>query len=204
MRSPEAIAAALGMLSYPRMASRARHIPLPRGITFLLEVAAADPDAMADAAAITGQTEATLRKAAGFFIEQVMLDERSDFYRLLGTSSSASSEELRRHMALIMRWLHPDLITDHERDGGLNRSLYATRVLAAWEALKTDARRAAYDAKREKEGLRKATTQGSEREAGRTNAPEMAYIALGRSCPRPPSQRPLGLSRLLILFGFRT
>ncbi|ADP71972.1 heat shock protein DnaJ domain protein [Rhodomicrobium vannielii ATCC 17100] len=138
------------MLSYPRMARKSRCFPLLRGITFLLEIAAAEPDALQDAAAITGQTEATLRQAAGFFIEQVMLDEGADLYRMLGTNPAAPAKELRRHMALIMRWLHPDLITIHERDGGFNRSLYANRIVFAWETVKSPARRSAYDSTRAK------------------------------------------------------
>ncbi|KAI94158.1 molecular chaperone DnaJ [Rhodomicrobium udaipurense JA643] len=206
MRSPEAIVAALGMLSYPRMARRARRFPLPRGITFLLEIAAAEPHALQDAAAITGQTEATLRQAAGFFIEQVMLDEGADLYRMLGANPAAPPpEELRRHMALIMRWLHPDLITVHERDGGFNRSLYANRVVFAWETVKSQARRSTYDSMRTK------TERGSAHRklldsppARETASPaKVKSKARARSPGSRTRRRPAALSHILDLFGFR-
>jgi hypothetical protein len=205
MRSPEAIVAALGMLSYPRMARKARRFPLPRGITFLLEIAAAEPDALQDAAAITGQTEATLRQAAGFFIEQVMLDEGADLYRMLGTNPAAPAEELRRHMALIMRWLHPDLITIHERDGGFNRSLYANRVVFAWETVKSPARRSAYDSTRAKTGL----GIGHHKPLHCSPAQEAASPAKVKSKVRARShgsrarRRRAALTHILNLFGFR-
>lgn len=43
-------------------------------------------------------------------------------------------------MALLQRWVHPDM----DRAG--DRTVYATRVTRAWEALKSPERRAAYDA----------------------------------------------------------
>ncbi|MBJ7532747.1 hypothetical protein JDN40_01240 [Rhodomicrobium vannielii ATCC 17100] len=205
MRSPEAIVAALGMLSYPRMARKARCFSLPPGITFLLEIAAAEPHALQDAAAITGQAESTLRQAAGFFIEQVMLDEGADFYRMLGANPAAPVEELRRHMALIMRWLHPDLITVHERDGGFNRSLYASRVVAAWETVKSQARRSAYDSMRTKmergSAHRKLLDSPPARETA--SPAKVKSKARARSPGSRTRRRPAALSHILDLFGFR-
>jgi hypothetical protein len=203
MRSPDAIAAALGMLSYPRMAHKARRFPLPKGITFLLEIAAAEPDALRDAVSITGRSEPTLRKAAGFFIEQVMLDEKADYYRMLGASPSAPNEDIRRHMALIMRWLHPDLVMDHERDGGFNRSLYANRVIAAWDALKSQSRRSAYDSTRLRGEPDTAPPKPGDRQP---SLQPQSSVPTGWQAMRPDSparRRPAGLSQILNLFGFR-
>lgn len=146
MRSIEALATALGMLNCPQVTPRARYYPLPKGITFLLEVAAGEDEALRDAAAITERTEATLRKAAGFYIEQVLLSQDSDYFRLLGCSRKSSQSDLRRHMALIMRWLHPDIVSGEAPAQGLDKSIYANRVTKAWEAIKTGSRRATYEA----------------------------------------------------------
>ena len=147
MRSPEALATALGMLNCPPVTRRASRSPLPKGVTFLLEVAAGEDEALCEATALTGRSEATLRKAAGFFIEQVLLSQSADHYRVLGGSRETSDANLRRHMALIMRWLHPDVVSG----GGsatdyFDRRLYAERVTGAWEGIKTKERRAVYDA----------------------------------------------------------
>ena len=45
-------------------------------------------------------------------------------------------------MALLMRWLHPDVAREGER------SVFAARIAAAWNTLKTPERRAAYDRER--------------------------------------------------------
>ena len=150
MRSLEALAAALGMLSRPQVARLARQSPLPKGVTFLLEVAAGEGEALRDASALTERTEATLKKAAGFYIEQVLLSQDADNYRILGCSRESSQGDLRRHMALIMRWLHPDVVSigtpAHALDISLDQSIYASRVTEAWETIKTDNRRVAYEA----------------------------------------------------------
>ena len=80
-----------------------------------------------------------VRDAAGFFIEQVMLFPEADSYRVLGASPTAANFELRRNMALLLRWLHPDIDQKGER------SIFAARVTKAWSDLKTPERRAAYD-----------------------------------------------------------
>jgi hypothetical protein len=143
MRSAEALAAALGMRSHPRLVLKVRRMPLPRGMTFLLEVAVGDVDALRKAAALTDHPETILQEAAGFFIEQILLSRNADNYRTLGANRDASYAELRHHMALLMRWVHPDLISGGASRPCLNRSVYANRITKAWEAVKTSSRRQA-------------------------------------------------------------
>ena len=125
-----------------RMPSRVRGCrsePLPAGVSLLLRIAAGDSDAEARAVELTGRPPADNREAAAFFIEQILLDPDADSYRVLGASISASGADLRRNMALILRWLHPDLDPKGER------SMFAKRVTGAWDNLKTPERRASYD-----------------------------------------------------------
>jgi hypothetical protein len=145
-RSPEALHAALAILSEPRLLRLARRSALPRGVTLLLEVAAGDPDAIREAQGATGSTEALLTRAAGFFTEQVLLTRSGDSYHILGASSSASPSQLRRHMALILKWLHPDLVPGSGEGRQFDQTALVTLVTGAWETLKTEDRRAAYDA----------------------------------------------------------
>ena len=146
MRDRKAISVALGMLDCPQCVPQARRAALPKGVTFLLEVAAGEPEAIAEAETLTGKSEGVLKRAAGFFIEQILMDKHGDNYRTLGAELGASGADLRRHMALLMRWLHPDLLSNGEPSAGLDRSVYASRVTKAWEAVKTEDRRLAYDA----------------------------------------------------------
>jgi hypothetical protein len=145
-RSPEALVAALAMLQRPQLTRVAHCFALPRGVTLLLEVAAGEADALTEAIAITGQPEALLRKAAGFFVEQVLLTRKGDSYRILGTSNNVSASKLRRHMALILKWLHPDVVPGSRDGGHFDKTALVSLVTAAWETIKTEDRRRAYDA----------------------------------------------------------
>jgi len=145
MREPSAVISALTILQSPNLVRTARRTELPRGMTFLLEVAANDAEALKKASQTTGRTEQTLREAAGFYIEQVLLTSKTDSYRVLGAHMNAPTDKLRRHMALLLRWLHPDVAARNETSAGIDRSVFASQITLAWENLKTRERRAAYD-----------------------------------------------------------
>jgi hypothetical protein len=134
------------MLQRPQLSLVAHRSALPRGVTLLLEVAAGEEDALSEAIAITGQSEALLKKAAGFFVEQVLLTRSGDSYRILGTSNDVSAAKLRRHMALILKWLHPDAVPGSRDGGQFDKTALVSLVTAAWETIKTEDRRRAYDA----------------------------------------------------------
>lgn len=178
-RNHEALEAALAMLRRPQLTRLARNSSLPKGVTLLLKVAAGQPDALQEAEALTGRPAALLRKAAGFFIEQVLLTRKSDSYRILGADSTASSHELRRHMAFILKWLHPDLVQASGAGRPFDKSALVSLVTAAWENLKTGERRSAYD-----EALRTEAT-GSARPAFNGST----ACAAKRPSPPPRSAR---------------
>jgi len=113
-------------------------------MTFLLEVAAGDVAALKRACQKTGRSESSLREAAGFFIEQVLLARNTDSYRVLGARTDTPSGDVRRHMALLLKWLHPDVAARNETQS-IDRSVFANRITLAWEDLKTKERRKAYD-----------------------------------------------------------
>lgn len=145
MREPAALQAALALAKRPAQVRRARRQHLPPGITFLLEVAAGDDDAVATACRMTGRADEVLRQAAGFYIEQALLSHGADSYRVLGSCSDDPRETLRRHMVLLMKWLHPDVAARHRAKADVDRSVFANRIAEAWDNLKTADRRAAYD-----------------------------------------------------------
>jgi hypothetical protein len=138
-----ALRTAIELLHVPSRVHLARTSPLPAGVPRLLLLAAGDPEALAQDAIQTGRTEALLGRAARFYIEQVLLAPDADSYRILGAEPTASLAELRKNMALLLRSLHPDTAA------GMPQSVFATRVTGAWETLKTDERRIAYDLSRQ-------------------------------------------------------
>ena len=141
-----ALHAALGLALQPNLVDRARKASLPEGVALLLEIVAGEEDAIRKSAEVTSVGEPQIRSAAEFYVEQILLSETSDCYRVLGAEKSATSASLRRNMALLMRWLHPDTAGHKSEAVQIDRTVFAERVSAAWETLKTDARRAAYDA----------------------------------------------------------
>jgi hypothetical protein len=138
IRDAMALRIAIDLMHVPSRVRVARSEPLPAGVETVLSVAAGDEAAQIAATASTGRSRDFIEKAAGFFIEQILLCPDADSYRVLGAASDATNAELRRNMALLMRWVHPDM------DPAGQRSIFASRVTGAWNDLKTDARRAAY------------------------------------------------------------
>jgi DnaJ domain len=145
MRDATALRFAIDLIHIPSRVRTARSEPLPAGVHMLLCIATGEEAAVCAAVASTGRSRELIQRAAVFFIEQVLLCPNADSYRVLGATSDATNSELRRNMALLMRWLHPDM------DPEGRRSVFASRVTLAWNDLKTAERRAAYD--REKRSI---------------------------------------------------
>ena len=139
MNHATALGVAIDLLHVPSRVRLVRAGPLPMQVLDLLRVAAGDEEAIHQATEITGRSRDVVCEAVAFFIEQILLSPEADSYRILGASPEATSAELRRNMALLLRWLHPDL------DRRAERSIFVTRVTRAWNDLKTLDRRAAYD-----------------------------------------------------------
>ena len=135
----QALRSAIELLHMPTNVRRLRTSPLPDGVSLLLRAAVGQDDVLSAAAKLTRREREDVRRAAAFFIEQVMLDPNADSYRRLGTNRNAPISVLRQHMALLMSWLHPDIDENGER------ALFAERVTRAWDSIKTPERRQAYD-----------------------------------------------------------
>ena len=146
MEQPTALRVAIDLFQVPSRVRHVREDALPEDMAALLRIAAGEADAVAAAVETTGRSPELLRKAATFYIEQILLAPGSDSYRVLGCTPSATSGDLRRNLALILRWLHPDVRGPSE--GGV----FAQRVTSAWETLKTAERRQSYDLSRRSVG----------------------------------------------------
>jgi len=134
-----ALKIAIDLLHVPSQVRLCRSEPLPDGVLILLRIAAGDEEADRTAIDLMDRSRETIRQAATFFIEQILFAPDADSYQVLGANPQASAGELRRNVALLLRWLHPDL--DHQGE----RSIFIGKVTAAWNNLKTPERRAAYD-----------------------------------------------------------
>lgn len=139
MSDKMALRIAIDLLHVPSQVRVVRSEPLPDGVPMLLRIAAGDEEVERAAAALTDRSRDVVRRAATFFIEQILFAANADSYQVLGARPRATAAELRHNVALLLRWLHPDL------DPRGERSIFVTRVTQAWNNLKTPERRAAYD-----------------------------------------------------------
>jgi hypothetical protein len=142
MSDTMALKIAIDIMHVPSQVRLVRAEPLPDGVLMLLRIAAGDEEAQRTAAVLTDRPLNIVRQAAAFFIEQILFAPNADSYQVLGASPEDSASELRRNLALLMRWLHPDL------DPRGDRSIFISKVTTAWNNLKTPERRAVYDDQR--------------------------------------------------------
>lgn len=140
MCGQKALRIALDLRHVPSLVRHVRGEPLPEGVSLLLRIAAGDSEAEQHALQLVDRSLDEIREAAAFFIEQILFAPGSDSYRVLGARPDASAAELRRNMALLMKWLHPDADTGE-------RGVFVGRVTSAWDDLKTADRRADYDSR---------------------------------------------------------
>lgn len=171
MSRENALRSAISLVSVPSQVRAARLAPLPEGTTLLLGVAAGDPDAVAEAMSLTGRTPEVLSSAAAFYIEQILLVPDADSYRTLGCVQGATPAELRTNMALLMRWLHPDVGNAEQKD------VYVSLVTRAWEDVKTPERRQAYDdARANAPVLVHSTAKSRRRSSGRSRVQKAGLL----------------------------
>jgi hypothetical protein len=193
MRAAPALKVALDLMHVPSRVRLIRSDPLPDGVLMLLQIAAGDEEAISLAAQMTDRSHDVVQQAAGFFIEQILLGPDTDSYRRLAASPEAASSELRRNMALLLRWLHPDL----DRQG--ERSLFARRVIGAWDDLKTPERRAAYDEARHSVDAGAASGTAASKKRPNNGAPYERRGRPGRSLDIYNGER-RGLLHRVLLF----
>jgi hypothetical protein len=192
MGEATALKLAIDLLHVPSRVRPMRSATLPGDVLTLLEIAAGNAEVTRQASEATGRTQDVVRNAAAFFIEQILLAPGADSYRVLGGTAQTSSSDLRRNMALLLRWLHPDM----EHNGNGDRSVFAGRITLAWEDLKTAERRAAYDTVQQ--GRR--TTSGARGKSGGRTASKRGSYGGKYGHAEPPSPGRLWRA-LLMLFG---
>jgi hypothetical protein len=137
----DALIAAIDLFRLPSKVRTMRASPLPPGILLLLRLAAEESEALVEAGALAKRALDSHRKAAIFFIEQVLMASDDNALRLLGLDEAATPAERRRHLVYLLKWLHPD------RNDDPHKARLAQRVIVAWNELKTGKRRTAPSAR---------------------------------------------------------
>lgn len=157
MQPLAALKLALTLAERPVTVRQFSNSQLPEGVGLVLAIAAGKASALQNAQSNTGHSEAALRAAASFFIEQMLFVSQADSYRILGVMPNAARSELRRHMVWLMQWLHPDKMQQTASVTDLDRTVFIHRVTQAWSDLKNDERRKAYDLALKEQAIKLAT-----------------------------------------------
>jgi hypothetical protein len=131
-----AVELALALMAAPRGLDAARAQPLPPDMLALLKAAAGDTETLAAEAARYRSGTDDVQEACATFVQQLLLVEGNDPFRVLGCAPGADDDQLRQHYRWLQRWLHPD----RDPDGWV--SVFADRVNAAWNVLKRPGERA--------------------------------------------------------------
>lgn len=131
---PGAIYLALDLAKNPILASIMRQQPLPPDVTNLIRIAAGETRG-----SVAGRDEVYVRAAAIFYIREILWANDADHYRVLGCSPVAPLEQISENLRWFVKWLHPDSGRSDVEPA------FSSRVLRAWEAVKTSDRRREYD-----------------------------------------------------------
>lgn len=136
MSDMDALRIAIELFHLPSQIRAMRTRPLPKGTKLLLRLAVDDADVMREAQMLNNRPQSEIRQAAIFFIEQILLDPGADEYRTLGLDQTATINELRTNMALLLKWLHPDLSKDNPKSAMARQVIQAWRQVNASEKLR--------------------------------------------------------------------
>lgn len=137
--STDALELALALHQAPEQRQALRERPLPQHVGRVIRLAAGSQPLLAETAQGCGLDEQAVQEAARFFVQQILLEPGTDPYRVLGVGTDATAQQLRTHFHWLQRWLHPDRGNDEWQ------SEYVTRLNWAWQQLRTEAAREAWD-----------------------------------------------------------
>jgi hypothetical protein len=94
---------ALEVFRQPILARRLQKQQLPDGMLDVIKIAAGD-----SATLNPNADDPQLHNAAIFFLQQALLSNENDNFRLLGLNPNANLDEIREHRRWLLKWLHPD------------------------------------------------------------------------------------------------
>jgi hypothetical protein len=121
-----ALMSAFDLAATPTLAPQVRRHPLPDGVLDVIRIAAGCEATLEAVAWRYRKDPRFVKAAAQLYVQQILLFQAADSYRVLGVRPGAARDEMRTHMRWLMTWVHPD----HANADW--QTVFAARVLAAW------------------------------------------------------------------------
>ena len=131
--SNHALESAIALSRAPRLTRVMRSMPLPEGLTLLLQILSGEQQALVEAQDMTRLDGKVTISIVEFYVLRVMLFRGASPHRILGVEPEAERSQIRRNMGYLMNWLHPD------REASTWRVAFARRVLDAWNQIESGA-----------------------------------------------------------------
>lgn len=132
MKPPCAFSCAIELWRMPMLAPAIRRQPLPPDVLELIKLAAGSSRALALAREWADWPAQRWRDVACFYLQEIVLHQQADAYRLLGANPDATLNRLGEHRRWMLKWLHPDRNAEKWVQAGF------VRVQDAWCQLTRD------------------------------------------------------------------
>ena len=136
---PAALTAAIELAADPAKARIMMGLHLPPDVFVLIRIAAGCPETLARSAAATNRHPDFLHAATIRYIEKVLWAPKNDHYRALGVAPNARRREIAQHLLWLAKWVAVEWGWE-ELEG-----YFSTKILPAWNALKSPELRNRYD-----------------------------------------------------------
>src|SRR5262245_3285899 len=130
---------AMALAAAPLLAGAMRAQPLPDDVHVLIQIVGGDDATLREAVRTSRASAQRVREAAALYIQHVVFSPTADHYRILAVAPDAPQAVIREHVTWLMKWLHPDRLDNDWV------TVFAQRVNAAWNDLKTPEKRVRYD-----------------------------------------------------------
>ena len=122
-------------LSKSRLPPSQKQSALPDNMTDLVRLAAEHKDTLTLYANRKNMKSEQLVEAARFYLQTLILENKTDDHKTLGLTPAATAAEIKDHKRMLLKWLHPDLNKNRWESSLFNRvQLAAERLEAPPEA----------------------------------------------------------------------
>jgi hypothetical protein len=134
MKVSSAVESALALYRQPSLVRQIERSELPAGMIDVLRIAAGQEEGPELSTGETDANKQELLAASVFYLQTALFHTRANDARIMALDGNSTSQQLRDHKRLILKWLHPDRNNNGWENKLFNRALdAATRLELEFE-----------------------------------------------------------------------